>query len=61
MVSQRGACSFEGKSYPQGSEICDRGICKLCSDGKFEIPPELSFNEEDEIVDPGEAYFNHVL
>ena len=53
-------CSYKGISYPHGSEVCDNGLCMLCADSKLEVPLEQSLNEEENLVDPGEAYFSHV-
>ncbi|MEM5786510.1 MAG: hypothetical protein AAGU11_04280 [Syntrophobacteraceae bacterium] len=51
-------CSYDGKEFPQGSELCLEGrICKLCDGGEFVIPVELSTDQEDMLADPGEAYF----
>ncbi len=50
-------CTFGDKTFPHGSELCEADVCKLCENGSFEIPPELSLDEDEVWADPGEAYF----
>ncbi len=61
MESQSQNCSHKGKVYPEGAEVCEEGLCMLCNKDGFEVPPEQSLNDDEELVDPGEAYFNHVM
>ena len=61
MDSQSHNCSYKGIAYPRGAEICDLGLCRVCTDEGFEVPPELSLNREETLVDPGEAYFSNVM
>jgi len=61
MESYGRKCSYKGLVYPQGSEVCDRGLCRICTSDGFEVPPEMSLNEEENLVDPGEAYFSNVV
>ncbi len=60
MGSQSRDCTYGGMAYPRGSEVCDQGLCKICTNDGFEVPPEQSLNEEVNLVDPGEAYFSKV-
>jgi len=55
--SGRQGCTLDGKPFPHGAEICSIDFCVLCDDGKLKIPHELARDEEELLVDPGEAYF----
>lgn len=57
IVADREECVYEGKSFSHGSEVCSEDLCKLCNDGTFEVPPELSSSGGEFDVDSGEAYF----
>lgn len=61
MDSIRGNCSYKGVRYAQGSEVCDQGLCRICTSEGFEVPPEQSLNGEENLVDPGEAYFANIV
>ena len=61
MDSQSQECSHNGVAYPRGAEVCDEGLCMICTNDGFQVPPELSLNEEERLVDPGEAYFGIVI
>ena len=50
-------CTLGGKTFPHGAELCSAGVCKLCDDGRFQVPPELSLGGDEVMADPGEAYF----
>lgn len=50
-------CAVKGKTVQHGAEFCSCDVCMLCENGKLEIPPELSTNSDELLVDPGEAYF----
>ncbi len=50
-------CTSGEKTFPHGAELCESDVCKLCDNGKFAIPPELSLDEDELWADPGEAYF----
>ena len=58
MSESREGCNFEGRSFPQGADLCFDQVCKVCDNGEFKIPPELSMNDQDVLADPGEAYFS---
>jgi hypothetical protein len=30
-------CTFEGKDYSEGRELCDATRCMLCTDGKWVV------------------------
>lgn len=59
-ASELQGCAYRGRTYPHGAELCENNICKLCEGGEFEVPRELSTDEEDILADPGEAYFNQI-
>ncbi len=54
---ERQGCTLDGKPFRHGAELCSIDFCVSCNDGKLKIPSELSRDEEDLLVDPGESYF----
>ena len=57
LIIGKQGCTFGEKTFPHGAELCEADVCKLCDDGRFAIPPELSLDEDVVLADPGEAYF----
>lgn len=55
--SEKHGCVFNGRFLSNGTEQCTIDFCVVCEDGKLKVPRELSRDEKELLVDPGEAYF----
>jgi len=50
--TERKNCTFEGREYSHGTELCIEGKCMICNDGRWEqvvteiFPPEIAEEPE---------------
>ncbi len=55
--SEGHGCIIDGRFVSHGNEECSIDYCTYCDNGEAKIPRELSRDEDDVLVDPGESYF----
>jgi len=54
--AQEQACLYEGKTYPEGSTVCQAGLLQTCVNGEWQSPgggARCDQNADDEVVGEG--------